>query len=249
MNEQIINWFSVLVILTISGGLYSAEQITRQQLVLIIFIPLIIGIIYRQYAWKYARSVVIKRRRLLKDLWRRDLTKPQPLEKYEEELVVLLGRIKMVVPFTVGIVIVIIAIVFHNNSIPESNAGIDRSLIRILAPSLALGCVFLAARLHWVSRSIARRIPPDSENPVCNHKDYEDYASTVCVEIDRYRVHDFIVPEAALPFWTMKEAEHWLAKCGFERKGPRKWEANPNALRFLDADEIIAIEKSPYQEA
>ena len=219
MNEKIINWFSVLAILVISGGLYRADQITRQHLVLIIFIPLIVGIIYRQYAWKYARSVVIKRRRLLKELWRRDLTQPQPLEKYEEELVVLLGRIKMAVPFTIGMVVIIVVIVFFGKNIFGSNIALEKASIRILAPSLALGSIFLAARLHWISNSIAHKTAPDSQDPAREHEAYTDYPPTVCVEIDRYKVHDFILPNAALPFWTMKDAERWLEKCGFEREG------------------------------
>lgn len=241
MNEKIINWISVFVILIVISQLYNKEQITEQQWLLIIFIPLGVGILYRVYAWKYARSVVIERRRLLKELWKRDLNVPVALSKYEEEIVVLLGRIKMAIPFTIGIVVIVVSIAVYRNQITNFNDVLGNTLFRIGAPGLALGSIFLANRLHRVSKSIERELVPDSKRELSEELVVYPPDRLLHVEIDRYKVHDFILPNVALPFWRMKEAERWLEKCGFKRIGPRVWEANKEILRYLNDDEILAI--------
>ena len=46
----------------------------------------------------------------------------------------------------------------------------------------------------------------------------------------------------------MQETERWLKKCGFVRIGPRVWEAKYESLRFLDDEEILAIEPISFIE-
>ena len=205
MTEKTSNWISVGVILAIANWIYRNDSITEQQYLLIIFVPLSLGVVYRTIAWRHARLVVIERRRLLKDLWRRGEKGEHNYSKYEKEIIALLGRIKMAVPYTIGFVIIVLGITIYHSIVTSNNVSSDNSLFRIFAPSLSLGSIFLGFRLHKISNDIRRALPPDSKMPF--PKKATDFSSgqNLRVEIDRYKVHDFIAPEIALPFWKMQE--------------------------------------------
>ena len=56
----------------------------------------------------------------------------------------------------------------------------------------------------------ATREPPFAQLP-------QSLSGQYVVELDLRKVHDFILPPAALPFWDISEAEQWLMRCGFGR--------------------------------
>jgi hypothetical protein len=168
---------------------------------------------------------------MYKELWRRLEHGDHALDLAEEESVVLLGRIKggrgtaaVMVAGTAG------ALFFGKN---------------LLGLVLALGQAFLATRLYLVAQGLDRTLPPDSGRDVPLAKLPTGDAGRYVVDIDLNRVHDFIQPRVALPFWSPAEAEKWVAQCGFTRVAGGKWEGDKAALRFLDPDEIASIESCP----
>jgi hypothetical protein len=229
MNEKILNWVSVAIILGLTGLINKYHFINDQQLKIVVFFIIGVGILYRIYVIKFARRAVKERRRMYKELWRREQSNHAPqFTRFEEESVVLLGRIKGGKWTAIFFVIfTIIAIIYHKN---------------LIAFVLSLGQLYLAARLHFIVKEIIKQVPADNARDFPYNIDKQQLVDIYLVEIDIRRVHDFILPTNALPFWDLLETEQWLLYCGFERINKRVWKINREGLRLLDTDEIISIQ-------
>ena len=64
MNEKIVNWIAIGVILGLAGWVHKSEPLTQQQLQASIVVLLVLGIVYRFLALRAARLTVLKRRRV-----------------------------------------------------------------------------------------------------------------------------------------------------------------------------------------
>ncbi len=228
MSEQLVRWISVGAILGIVGLVYKYGLVTERQLPGVIIILLALGIVYRIIARRCARQTVLRRRRMYKDLWAREPQAVTDIDQAEENAIVLLGRIKGAKSMVVIMLITAIgALVFKANS---------------LALALALGQLYLAGHLHFIARSLERILPDDTKRePPIAQLPYSP-SGEYLVDINLRKVHDFISPPAALPFWDICEVEQWLVHCGFKRTESGKWKAGGSALSHLNADEVISIE-------
>lgn len=232
MNEKIVGWLAIAVILLVGGWVYKSDLLTEQQLQALAVFLLISGLAYRAVALRVARLTVLKRRRLYKELWRRG-DKPgfdpnRDMTRAEEEGIVLLGRIKGAKPTTLVMAAATIgALLFHAN---------------YLALVIALGQLFLATRLHLTARTLDRALPADADRKPLDGELPQSTSDRYLVVIDIRKVHDFIQPRLALPFWEPTETEQWLARCGFKWTEGRKWDANRSSLSYLDADEVLSLE-------
>jgi hypothetical protein len=222
MNEKIPGFVAIGVILI--GSLWILEAAPAvPRLLVAIWVLLSASVVHRVYVQRLARKTVTDRRRLYLELWSRtdgDLSKP------EEDLVVLLGRIKGG-PRThvISLIVAIGALYFKFYQ---------------FALVISLGCLFLTAQLHVLTVAAARRVSPDRERlraPVS----VPDGVTRVVVDIDVTKVHDFIAPPAALPFWSRFDALSWLHSSGFRRLPDGAWEGPLDSLRCLDVGEIRAI--------
>lgn len=233
MNEKIVNWLSIAGILGITGIVYKYKLFSDTQLQAIVVFLLIIGIMYRIYTFRLACKTVKERRRMYKELWKRgDKDTAPDLKKEEEESVVLLGRIRGGKFMTVLlIIIIIIALIYQKN---------------MFALILSLGQIFLSARIYVITRQIGRLLLSDGNKDFPQIDIPPSASDSYLVEIDIKKVHDFIEPVSALPFWNLLETEQWLQQCGFTRFNQRYWKTGKQGLKFLDSNEIISIE--PFQE-
>jgi hypothetical protein len=165
---------------------------------------------------------------MYKELWRRGERGDTALDLPEEESIVLLGRIKGGKPTAVVMIAgAIVALYFGKN---------------LLGLVLSLGQAFLAGKLYLIARNLDKTLAPDTERGLPGIPLAEGDASKYVVDINVKAVHDFIAPRAALPFWSVADAEKWLVECGFRRTGDGRWECPRNTLKYLDADEIMSIE-------
>ena len=232
MNEKIIGWIAAAVISGLVGSIFKYDLLSVRQLQIVVVLTFGAGILLHIVAMRKARYFVVRRRRMYRDLWRicaeAQAAREHPgLDLSEEESVKLLGRIK-------GRKIIMKVIAFATVVL------LFRKHLWALVP--ALSQVFLAGMLHLRARNLDRVLPPDSERdpPSVMHAGGDPH--TYLITIDLKAVHDFIAPRTALPFWSVAEAEKWLAHCGFRRTLDGRWAGDRDALRFLDADEIISIE-------
>lgn len=231
MNEKIIGWIAIALILFVGAWVCKSNQLTDRHVQVIVSIVLALGVAYRLVALRAARLTVLRRRRFYKELWKRGETSGNPEEliksKPEEESVVLLGRIKGAKPMTIIMTgVVVVALLFKAH---------------YLAGVLALGEVFLAAKLNWIARTLDRTLPADDSRYTLSLRLPQSASDRYIVTIDLEKVHDFIKPVAALPFWDLIETKLWLARCGFMWMGRGRWVAARNALAWLDADEVTSI--------
>jgi len=230
MNEKIVGWIAIASILGIMGWIYKSNALTERQLQVVVAFTLGLGIFLRVVALRESRRTVLRRRRMYKEFWRRGEQGDTALDLPEEESIVLLGRIKGGKTITVLMIAGTLGALFFGKN--------------LLGLILALGQAFLAAKLYLIARNLDKVLLPDSERALPQVELPEGNSDKYLVEINLQSVHDFIRPQAALPFWSPAETEKWLAQCGFRRTGGRKWEGNQHALRFLDPDEIISIERT-----
>jgi len=231
MNEKIVGWIAIAVILFVGAWVYKSDQLTDRHQQIIVTVLLASALVYRCVALRSARLTVLRRRRFYKELWKRGETSNNPEEliksKPEEESVVLLGRIRSAKPMTIVMTgAAIVALLFKAN---------------YLAGVLALGEVFLAAKLDWIARNLDRALPADSSRYALGLNLPQSTSDRYIVAIDLEKVHDFIKPVAALPFWDLVETKLWLTRCGFTWMGEGRWVAARNTLAWLDADEVMSI--------
>ncbi len=228
MSEKIVGWIAIAIILGTMGLIHKYNLLTPGQLQVVVVSVVALGAFLRVGALWYARRTVMRRRRMYKDFWRRDERGDTALDLHEEESIVLLGRIKggrtTAVLMLAG---AIVALFFGKN---------------MLGLVLALGQAFLAMKLYLIALNLNQVLIPDSERDIPNVSLPASPADKYLVGIDLHAVHDFIQLSAALPFWSVEETERWLNQCGFRITQNGKWEANKEALRFLDSDEITSVE-------
>jgi hypothetical protein len=232
MSEKTLGWIAIGVILGLVGWVYKSELLSERQQQVSILLLLAFGLVYRVVALRAARLTVLMRRRLYKDLWRRgdrsNFDPNEDLNTSEEDSIVLLGRIKGAKSTTTVMAIATIAaLLFKAN---------------FIALVVGIGQMFLAAKLHLIARTLDRALPADGDRNPDNVEHPQSLSDRYLVEIDIQKVHDFIRPRSALPFWSLAETEQWLAHCGFNSTNGSKWEASSCALRYLDSDEVISIE-------
>jgi len=231
MNEKIVGWIAIGVILLLGGWLYKSGLLNDQQMQVIIAVLLALGLVYRFVALRTARLTVLKHRLFYKELWKRGekSDKPEDLikNKSEEESVVLLGRIKSAMPMTIIMTATAAIAIFFT--------------AHFFASIIAIGQIFLAAKLQWIARWLDMTLPADHSRRTISVKLPRSSSDRYIVTIDMEKVHDFIKPTAALPFWDMIEAKLWLTRCGFEWIGGGRWAATSSAFAYLDTDEVISI--------
>jgi len=227
MSEKIVGWIAIGLIFSAVGYIYKYNPLTPPQLRVLIISVLILGAGINVAARRCARRTVIKRRRMYKDLWKRDA---HSLNKPEADSVVLLGRIKGV-RIMAAIMLVGSLVVLY----------FDQSLFALV---LAFGQLYLGLSLLLIARRLDQVLLPDSERdlPVSPPR---EAGNAFLVGINMTAFHDFILPQRALPFWSPEEAKKWLIRCGFTPMQKGKWKAGREALRFLDSDEITSLESCP----
>ncbi len=232
MNEKIIGWIAAAVICGSVAFIDKYDLLGVRQLQIVGALTFGAGILLHAFAMRKARCFVMKRRRMYRDLWRvceeAEAVGEHPgLDFSEEESIKLLGRIRGRKMIMKVIALSVVVLLFRKP---------------IWALVAVLGQVFLAGKLYLITQNLNRMLRPDSERDPPSVLHLSGDAHTYLVTIDLTAVHDFIVPRQALPFWSVAEADKWLAHCGFRRAGDGRWAGDRDALRFLDADEIIAIE-------
>ncbi|MCB9285392.1 MAG: hypothetical protein H6563_15105 [Lewinellaceae bacterium] len=228
MNEKIIYWIAVGVILFSAASLDRNGWLSNQQYLLLVLGVVILGVIARVIGIHAARRMVKSRRRMYKEFWRRGDSGEEEYDHAEEEALALLGRIKGAK--FMGVLIVggvLVALYFQAH---------------LFALVLALGNAFLALRLYYVARSLEKILPPDNQKQLSNIQIPSSNSGFFLVELNVMKYHDFIKPRIALPFWSLREALWWLEKCGFTQKDPDHWSVEKNNLNWLDEDEIISIQ-------
>lgn len=212
------------------AGWYFRSELTATQSRWLTTGLVILGMIYHIYVRGLARQIVIERRRLYKELWKREFDKDGriPLKKFEEELVVFLGRLKSQSATVMAMAVLALGFLYFYGS-------------NNFAFVMALGLWFLPARLHLIARSLDRDAPRDSEKPFPFSGLADSKSNNYQVTIDLKKVHDFILPSHALPFWTLEEAEWWLKRCGFRKVTTDTWVVDKASLTYLEADEIVSL--------
>lgn len=227
MNEKIVSWIAVGAILGAMAWIYKSDALTERQLQLLVMSVLGAGILLRVFALRASRHTVLSRRRMYKEFWRRIEEEGPVLDEPEEESIVLLGRIKGGKMTTALMIVGAIGALYFK-----------RNLFGLI---LSFGQAFLAANLYLISRGLDKTLLPDAERALPQVELPKTDSDRYLVEINVMAVHDFIVPRAALPFWSLEETGKWLVRCGFRNTGGGKWQGSRDALRFLDADEIMSI--------
>lgn len=253
MNEWTVRILSVAAVIILAGWFFRTEP-TGEVLRITIWFLVVVGGALRIYALQYTKRTIIERRRGYLDIWEKGRkagnARPE-LEKYEEDGVVLLGRLKGGKTSGFWMAVIPVVFLYYGNAL-EVQFGLK--LLQEFGFAIALGQIYLSASLYGYAKAFGNAVKPDSErNGPGSRMLGLDFGSKVPfssddpltryrVEIDLKKFHDFIFPKRALPFWTLAEAEARLRECGFERISPTTWEGNQQSLAFLDKREIFSLE-------
>jgi hypothetical protein len=226
MNRRVVDWPAAGLILLAGVWIFRSSPTAPKPLRVAIIVLLVASVFYQSFVLRFARRAITDRRRFYKELWGRGDAEQAPrFNKPEEEMIILLGRIKGD-RFLAVISLLAVLLALY----------LERDHFAIV---MTLGRWFVAVRLDLDVRSLRRQIPPDlvrAPAPV----PVPPGATLAEVDVDLARVHDFIEPSHALPFWTLANAEEWLGSVGFARRGDL-WYASLASLRALDPGEIRAI--------
>ena len=133
-----------------------SQKLSLHQLQAVGFVLLAIGMIYGFMIQRYTRNTILYRRRLFKDLLRREDRGEIPFSSIEEKLVMLLGRSQGIrfLGFDVVTTMIICGASFLL-VLGEGNYG-------IFGITLVFSHFFLTGRLHFHSFLISRVLPPDT---------------------------------------------------------------------------------------
>lgn len=234
MNNKFIRAAAVVVICLFSGKVVKDEIITIESLRLYIGILMAIIAILRFIVTKRNKTIILDRRRLIKDMRRRaylvDEGKAnwERMVKKDEELILqLLGTTISSIPTLIFFIL-----------------GVGIALVLkwdLFALIFTLGSLFLVIEFYFAGRLINRRLAPDSTR---NYPDTDISISAnynYLLRINLEEVKSFTILPPGTVFWTNQKVIEWLKKCGFRRDQDKLWMAKGSALKALDSNEIISI--------